>query len=386
MKRYIQDKVYWIGIKKLFIIIVILLATATFINAFIKVEKDIYSELTKDEFVSDTAEYLEENKDELMEKYNTSDETIIMEKLVNEAKLRLFMVTVIFSMIIALVKTIINYFMMIVLFIAFYLWYQKYYHYRLTESSFIATKNRYYRDILRHYSVDVLSYVQNLKLEYPSILVAMLLQLEHKKIITLTEESIIIRENIDQTQLLDTEQYLLNNIKDGILYLSHYDQYEKVVEKEAIKERLLTTKEYPKKRLIKDIIFSLLGFMMVVTLYIITYMKITTINFENHPYMALIIMMVLVLTPIILLIYLIARIISYSLLSLQLKTNFSYVNSKGKNIKQKLDGLKNFLHDFSLLSERGKEELGLWEEYLIYSVLFNQNSSIINQYQKLIRR
>ncbi|MCI8445071.1 MAG: DUF2207 domain-containing protein [Bacilli bacterium] len=386
MKQYIQDKIYRIDIKKLLLVFVILLIITTFITTFMKIEKEIYSELTKDELVSDTAEYLKENKAELVEKYNTTDEAIIMEKLANEAKLKIVMVTAIFSTIVAFVKTIIDYFMVIVLFVVFYLWHQKYDQYRLTESSFTATKNRYYRDILKNYSVDVLSYVENLKLEYPSILIAMLLQLEHKKIVTLTAEAIIVHENIDQTQLLDTEQYLLKNIKDGTLSLSHYEQYEKIVEKEAIKEQLLTPKKYPKKRLRKDILFSLIGFMMVVVLYIVTYMKITTINFENHPYVALFIMMGLVLTPIILLLYLVARIISYSVLTLQLKTDFSYVNLKGKNIKQKLDGLKNFLQDFSLLSERGKEELGLWEEYLIYSVLFNQNSSIIKQYKALIRR
>ena len=57
---------------------------------------------------------------------------------------------------------------------------------------------------------------------------------------------------------------------------------------------------------------------------------------------------------------------------------------QAEEINKKLEGLKNFLKDFSKLDERTSEEIKLWDEYLIYSVMFNQNENIVNEYKNLI--
>ena len=57
---------------------------------------------------------------------------------------------------------------------------------------------------------------------------------------------------------------------------------------------------------------------------------------------------------------------------------------KGKEINKKLEGLKLYLKDYSLLSEREYKEIELWEEYLIYSVMFGQNKNVIEEYEKYI--
>lgn len=45
-------------------------------------------------------------------------------------------------------------------------------------------------------------------------------------------------------------------------------------------------------------------------------------------------------------------------------------------------GIKNFIHDFSLLSEKEKEEVMLWNEFLIYAIVLEENSIIINEISK----
>ena len=57
---------------------------------------------------------------------------------------------------------------------------------------------------------------------------------------------------------------------------------------------------------------------------------------------------------------------------------------KGKELNQKLEGLKHYLKDYSLLSEREAKEIELWEDYLIYSVMFGQNKKVIEEYEKYI--
>ena len=45
-------------------------------------------------------------------------------------------------------------------------------------------------------------------------------------------------------------------------------------------------------------------------------------------------------------------------------------------------GIKNFIHDFSLLSEKEKEEVMLWNEFLIYAIVLEENSIIVNEISK----
>ena len=57
---------------------------------------------------------------------------------------------------------------------------------------------------------------------------------------------------------------------------------------------------------------------------------------------------------------------------------------KGRELNQKLEGLKYYLKDYSLMDEREAKEIELWDDYLIYSVMFGQNKKIIEEYEKYI--
>lgn len=50
--------------------------------------------------------------------------------------------------------------------------------------------------------------------------------------------------------------------------------------------------------------------------------------------------------------------------------------NKAISIKQDLVGLSNFLKDYSLIENRKSIEINLWDNYLIFSVLFNINNTI----------
>ena len=44
---------------------------------------------------------------------------------------------------------------------------------------------------------------------------------------------------------------------------------------------------------------------------------------------------------------------------------------------------KNFLNDFTLVSERSSAEVGLWKDYLVYAQLFGIADKVAKQFQKL---
>ena len=52
---------------------------------------------------------------------------------------------------------------------------------------------------------------------------------------------------------------------------------------------------------------------------------------------------------------------------------------KGEELNKKLEGLKQYIKDYSLLKDKDKDALTIWEEYLIYSVIFSINETNIIQ-------
>jgi len=55
---------------------------------------------------------------------------------------------------------------------------------------------------------------------------------------------------------------------------------------------------------------------------------------------------------------------------------------KGKEINRQLDGLKLFIKEFSNIDNKEAKYLFLWEDYLIYSVMFDINRKIQDEYSK----
>lgn len=49
---------------------------------------------------------------------------------------------------------------------------------------------------------------------------------------------------------------------------------------------------------------------------------------------------------------------------------------KGYEIYIKILGLKNYIKDYSMISERELKEISIWEDYLIYAIIFNNTSNL----------
>lgn len=64
---------------------------------------------------------------------------------------------------------------------------------------------------------------------------------------------------------------------------------------------------------------------------------------------------------------------------LKFTKRFSGLTQKGVNEVEKLNGLKKYMEDFSLLNEREVPELVLWEKFLVYATAFGIAEKVIKQ-------
>lgn len=49
----------------------------------------------------------------------------------------------------------------------------------------------------------------------------------------------------------------------------------------------------------------------------------------------------------------------------------------GKILVEQIAGIQKYIHDFSLLSEKNKECINIWEDFLIYAIVLEENETII---------
>ena len=68
------------------------------------------------------------------------------------------------------------------------------------------------------------------------------------------------------------------------------------------------------------------------------------------------------------------------LIKSKIKTSgFAHIirTKEGEEMTEYIYAMKNFLHDFSTLSEANKEQLVLWDDFLIYAVVLEENEQIL---------
>lgn len=237
-----------------------------------------------------------------------------------------------------------------------------------------SREKEYYREILKKYSPIVLTYIDNFKIEKRKDLISILLVLKLKKKIQIEKNKLIIIDtNVEN--LTKVEKYIIDNIQNGKLELPHFGYINTYVEEEAVNDGLIIKAEYIKEKTAKKkrqlIIMGIIIFIIQIII-IITPFNLSLINF-----------FVLGISSFGEMIYLLIAIPYY--FSYCYMANNSYKRtSKGKEINLKLEGLKNYLKEFNNLDDKQQNDLIIWEEYLIYSVMFNLNKSIVEDMKDLI--
>lgn len=234
-----------------------------------------------------------------------------------------------------------------------------------SKLSEVDLKNdNYYRNILHKYSPAVLKYIDNFEYK-DNVIIVILMGLKLKGIIN--NELEIIDNDLSKLDL--NEKYIcvnLDKLKDiDVEQLKHTIIYDC--------KNYGIIKDYKRKN-IHDISYKLaVGSGIGVIL-------ITTILGIMKYYMLIILLVALI----------IITVVTYAVYNIavdELDEMNPYIRTrKGDALNEKLEGLRKYLADYSSLDTKSKEELAIWEDYLIYSVMFEQNEKIIKQYQEKIDR
>ena len=228
---------------------------------------------------------------------------------------------------------------------------------------------QYYREVLSSYSPAELNYVYSANTQFPKDAVTTLLSLKLKKIIDLNNENNTITILKDDANISNSEKYVLNKIKDGKLTNFEFIKFQQIVQ-EDVENKHLTNKGSKKNMSAFSMLF--IAIIIIFLFFIIVFAL---------PSEGILGFISVILIPLIFIILSlgIPGIILYCIL----RTYNPYKLSKeGKQLRKKLLGLKNYITQFSLLQEKDIKDLIVWEDYLIYSIIFDLNDDLISKIQE----
>ena len=367
--------------KLITILFIVYLIISFFINSVKMIYEyfdEIGTNLNKESFITsyqkEIQDMTEEDKEELENiKQMTDDE---FESYFKQKMYINILIILGISLAITLFKNI----FLIILFIVIKLVNKKIRKEKLNKDDFKRSKD-YYRDILYGYGACELSWIDDFKLEIPKDIIAELLQLENKKFIKINENNIELLENFDTNTLNETQKYLLSCIEDGKVKNVSQIKLQETVRKDALQHKIVEQREESKKkkRMIKAILIAVIvNIVMKVAFNIISEM-----NFENNM-IPIISFIIYAIVFIIFSFYPMILIISYIIYNIKSTLDPYFRTKEGEELNRSIEGLKNYLKDYTLLDKQEKDGIVVWEEYLVYSVLFNQNKKMIEKYKSIV--
>lgn len=252
----------------------------------------------------------------------------------------------------------------------------------LTSVDFINSKELY-RDLLNKYSAMSLAYIDDFSKDPLKYVVITALELELKNKITINDNGVeVIDKSVDN--LYESERYILNNVKRGRIFVKDSSEFLELAKKECIEYGLVEENaECGKpqvgnkiqliiKGIVKVLVYLAILFGIIVGLVIFGETDFGGFTYQIH----LAMLFLLAYLPIGLFLNYVAYHQSITILSFRTK--------KGEEVNTKIEGLKNYIKRYSLLKDREKEQLLLWDDYLIYSVMFNENKKVIDEINRHI--
>lgn len=236
------------------------------------------------------------------------------------------------------------------------------------EDKITTLDYEYYREILEETSSGILSFVYNKRINYIDILISTFLMLEKEKIIKIDYNKNNIKILLNESnKLSEYEKYILKILntesKNGIIQFS---TLKKIVKNENFKVNVV---ELIKKSSKEKGYYKTKNFTSNVMTYVIL------INF-------CITMFMIFSNTTIGVMCLINTFILFFLCYIENKK--IYIRTKqGKLLSDKLNGLKKFITDFSIINERQIEEITIWDYYMIYAIVFDLKGKLDREVKTL---
>ena len=282
----------------------------------------------------------------------------------------------------------------------------------------------YYRDKFESISPAEMSLILDLEIERKKDISATLLSLNIKGLLDFEDDKIKLKNSGNLENLKPSERYLFEALKDGTLDGMDMSNWEKVCIKEAMDDGYIINAKQKRKFFWKSTLLLILAILMLFysigkfTKNIDEYSKavnevqeeMETINSNlekivgkddkqltnedeiklKEEYMPIakdaigkigepLVLGLMIIGSIALIIglifYKIARIAIY-------KSGYGenkYERTKeGKILVEQIAAMQRYIHEFSLLSDMEKEQVKLWEEFLVYAIVLEENEEIVS--------
>lgn len=225
----------------------------------------------------------------------------------------------------------------------------------------------YYRNDFGEMSPALISLMANLDIENKKDITAMLLYYKLNNIISISKNQIVINKNVS---LKESD----NNFFKWFKSRSTVDLnvWKNEVKKEAI-EQGYVKEDNDNKRGCR---FAVSLYIILITLFAILIAAFGAYNGNNaFIIMTLIESLIIVSTIMFFSIWIVlAYFVSDKLSRKDIK------RTKEENeLTEKIYAMKNFIHDFSNLSQASKESLCMWEYFLIYAIVLEENETILDE-------
>lgn len=250
---------------------------------------------------------------------------------------------------------------------------------QMDETDFEKNKE-YYREILEINSPLILGYLDDFEIN-KNKMIAQILFLKYKKVIDFKDGKIEKINNEEHKQLDVLDEVILRMIGNGKLKMGSNiglrDRIGKIAEKNGL-VKAINNKKGRKIFLLLSIIIGI----AIANLFIPIMQIGEAIKAYNSPLEGIVVILLL-FYPIVIFFIALCLNIPFDIY-MRIRGNLYKRTKKGEELNQKLEGLKNYLKDYSMMDEREAKEIELWEDYLVYSVMFGHNKKVIEEYEKYI--
>lgn len=258
----------------------------------------------------------------------------------------------------------------------------------------------YYRDQLTGISPTLISMLTDLEIEPKKDISALILKYTLMGVVS-TENGVVLVKNIDHPDLLPSDRYLLNLIAANQLNTQTAWQWANMAKAEVLQTNYFRDGRHNKQAsgcAASCSIGCLIPILIIVAAGLFAYSPMyesfesfadsvdkTMSNTEFIRYMLAtsdaalttfvasvmgILTLAAFILPVVAIVYLVVKLVSRQKI---IRTPV------GDELTEEIYGMKNFIHDFSNLSEADKEQLILWDDFLIYAVVLEENTSIVGE-------
>lgn len=258
----------------------------------------------------------------------------------------------------------------------------------------------YYRDKLTGLSPGTISLLADLKVEQRKDVAASIMKYQEMGILRM-ENNQYIAEDYGNAKLRESDKYLIEGLVHRTFHVETDTRWRKLVEQEAIADGYFTNRVGGRKKgcggclmaVLVPIILMVLACTMV--LYVSDNMQEVEQMLETAPEDAMLgeqleylaeypqcypVLVEMVASVLLFFIALISPLmILAGVIGTALQIKWLRRTALGNEMAECVYGMKNFIHDFSNLSEADQDQLVLWDDYLIYAVVLEENQQIVDE-------